>query len=137
MNPRLFVLFLIVPCLVLSCTSISAAKYEIENLHPRPSNISVSDEDGATIFKVESEFGIGRAKVILLKGQWPSSSKVRLYLKGLEGMSISTPDREFQRHELSIEKYEVDGLIYFDVILPEVISASTQEIQVHWIDFYR
>jgi hypothetical protein len=44
-------------------------------------------DDGGTIYSVRSPSGIGNATIH--QGSWPDWSSLRLYLRGLEGLSIS------------------------------------------------
>jgi len=80
------------------------AEFEIDGL-AAGDRIDVRRAPGAVVLDVHSRRGMGRATVRPLSGGWPDTVRLRLYLRGLEGLevsngavtllgSISTPDLE-------------------------------------------
>jgi hypothetical protein len=112
-------------------------KFKITYLHQQPAKVTITQTKSDTIFEVKSKFGIGRAKVELLKGSWPNKSILRLYLKGLEGIIISGSDQKLERSDLAISRKESKGVVYFDILLPQSLFEATEEIEFSWVDFYR
>jgi len=112
-------------------------KFKIKYLHHQPAKVTIIQTRSETIFEVKSKFGIGKAKVELLEGSWPSRSILRLYLKGLEGISISGSDQKFERSDLAISRKKSKGVVYFEILLPPSLFEASEEIQFSWVDFYR
>lgn len=99
----IFLIFL----LCIACTSEVAEKAKFKTIYPhaQTGSIDIIQTDLGVIFEVRNEFGIGNGEIHLLEGSWPENSTIRLYLKGLEGLSVSSPNRKISKHELDIRKY--------------------------------
>lgn len=130
----MLILFLCTAC---TGTVLGKAKFETEYLHLMPGSINVIQREASVVFEVRNETGIGRANINRLEGQWPTRAIVRLYLKGLEGFSASSTSLKLEKHELSIEDFNSNGLHYYEVELPASLLAENKSIHISWIDFYR
>ena len=135
---RSCVLFLI-SLLCIACTNETAinANFKTIYLHPQAGSIEVIQNDLGVIFEVRNKFGIGNGEIHLLEGSWPTNSTVRLYLKGLEGLSISSPNKKISKHELKIKKHNKNGESYFEFELPILLLANPKVVKLSWVDFYR
>jgi len=132
------VLFLIF-FLCIACTNEvpKTAKFKTVYLHAQTGSIEVIQNDLGVIFEVRNKFGIGNGEIHLLQGSWPTNSTIRLYLKGLEGLSISSPNKKISKHELKIKKHNKNGESYFEFELPNLFLADTKVVKLSWVDFYR
>lgn len=128
--------------ILLLCVSFSSVQdkdptFKTEYLHPKPGKVTIIQTAAETIFEIDNDFGIGKAKVMLVKGSWPSKCTLRLNLKGLEGITVTGSGQKFSKSKLAIIKNKANGSVYFDVRLPRSLFKSTKEIQFAWVDFYR
>jgi hypothetical protein len=120
--------------------------------------IKVSQRDGATIFDVRDQFGIGKGTIQLASGTWPEKVLVRLHLTGLEGFGLTIGKKVLARSDLKIRMLDPKGkplpgryLLkstgpnaskriagYYEVQVPPLLlTAATKEIKLSWVDFYR
>ena len=120
--------------------------------------IKVSQRDGATIFDVRDQFGIGGGTVQLVSEKWPEKVLVRLHLAGLEGFSLTIGKKVLTRSDLKVRMLDPKGkplpgryLLkstgpnaskriagYYEVELPAMLlTAAVKEIKLSWVDFYR
>lgn len=131
----LFFIFL----LCSACTNEIAgkAKFKTVYLHAQTGSIEVIQNDLGVIFEVRNKFGIGNGEIHLLEGTWPDGSTVRLYLKGLEGLSISSPNNTLSKYELDVKQFKNNGDSYFEFELPSSLLTNTKIIKLSWVDFYR
>lgn len=122
-----------------ACTSEIAekAKFKTVYLHAQTGSIEIFQGDLGVIFEVKNKFGIGNGEIHLLDGSWPDSSTVRLYLKGLEGLSISSPNKSLSKSDLEIKQYHNHGESYFEFEIPMSLLTNTKIIKLSWVDFYR
>jgi hypothetical protein len=132
---HLFVLLIF--CISCSTSGGNEPVFKTEYLHSQPGKITIVKTNTHTIFQIQNEFGIGKAKINLVEGSWPNNSILRLYLKGLEGISIMGSGQEFDKSSLVINRHGNSGQEYFDVILPESLFSTGRELQIDWVDFYR
>ena len=128
--------------LLIFCISCNISRehepvFKTEYLHSQPGKITIVKTNTHTIFQIQNEFGIGKAKIKLVEGSWPNNSILRLYLKELEGISIMGSGQEFDKSNLVINKHSNSGQKYFDVVLPESLFTTGRELQINWVDFYR
>lgn len=131
-----------IPVLLLFCLGCANKNdtrplFKTHYLHSMPGEILISTKNDVTIFEVSSEFGIGNAIIEIVKGEWPPRSIIRLYLQGLEGFYVSNSKRRFEKFDLVIQKYDVNGRSFFDVLLPESLLLNESKIKFSWVDFYR
>lgn len=89
------------------------------------------------IFDITSDRGIGRGNIELAKGQWPPKVVLHLHLKGLEGLNISSSNRNVERHELNATKHKSNSTDYYEVIVPDELLSGTTKLDLEWVDFYR
>jgi hypothetical protein len=113
------------------------AKFKTVYLHAQTGSIEIIQNDLGVIFEVRNKFGIGNGEIHLLEGSWPNNSMVRLYLKGLEGLSISNPNKNLSKSDLEIKQYKNNGDSYFEFEIPISLLTSTKVVKLSWIDFYR
>ena len=120
--------------------------------------IKVSQRDGATIFDVRDQFGIGKGTIQLASGTWPEKVLVRLHLAGLEGFGLTIGKKVLARSDLKVRMLDAKGkplpgryLLkptgrnsskriagYYEVQVPRLLlTAATKEIKLSWVDFYR
>lgn len=111
--------------------------YKTEYLHSQPGDITIIKTDSQTIFGIHNEFGIGKAKIILIEGSWPSHAILRLHLKGLEGVSIYGSGKKYDKFNLIINHKNIMGQNYFDITLPSSLFTSGKVLHFSWVDFYR
>jgi len=125
--------------LCIACTNEvpEKTKFKAVYLHAQAGSIEVNQNDLGVIFEVRNKFGIGNGEIHLLEGSWPANSTVRLYLKGLEGLSISSPNKKISKHELKIKKHNKNGESYFEFELPILLLANPKVVKLSWVDFYR
>ena len=124
-------------CAACTGTVLGETKFATEYLHRMPGSINVIQLEASVVFEIRNETGIGKGNINRLEGQWPERAIVRLYLKGLEGFSASSTDLKLEKHELSIEEFNSNGLHYYGVELPASLLAENESIHINWIDFYR
>lgn len=122
-----------------------------------------STAEWAALFEVRSETGIGKGKVALAAGDWPSPITLRLYLGGLEELRVAAGDSTVQLSVSSGPGQQVrqslessgatgqqltptspywlsltSGEGYYDVQLPSaLIAPGVEAFDLNWIDFYR
>ena len=132
-----YLLILLIFCI--SCNTSEKVKpvFKTEYLHSQPGEITIVKTDTQTIFQISNQFGIGKAKVTLVEGSWPSNSVLRLYLNQLEGISIKGSGKKFGKSNLVIQKISKSGTKYFDVALPKSLFSRGKEVEFSWVDFYR
>jgi hypothetical protein len=95
-------------------------------------SIEVSGSGSDVLFSVRSEFGIGRATIRPLDGDWPTKVAFQFELKGLESFQ-ATGQQVFRREHR--DDHRSGG---YRVELPHgVTGALDQPIEVSWVDFYR
>ncbi|WP_145287734.1 hypothetical protein [Pirellulimonas nuda] len=110
---------------------------QTQNLHSRPSTLRVVDGTDGAVVEVRSDFGIGRAALQRTGPEWPAKVTVRLYLKALEGFSVSGGGETLDKESLAIDRNEADGQPCFDVRVPRSVLDAGPRIEVQWVDFYR
>lgn len=122
-----------------ACTNeiTEKAKFKTVYLHAQTGSIEVIQNDIDVIFEVRNKFGIGHGEIHLLEGLWPNNSVVRLYLKGLEGLSISSPNKILSKYELDVKQFKNNGDLYFEFEIPNSLLSNTKIIKLSWVDFYR
>ena len=130
-------LVLLILCISCNASAGDEPVFKTEYLHSQPGKVTIVKTNAHTIFQIQSEFGIGKGKIKLVEGAWPSNSILRLYLKGLEGISIIGSGQKLEKPNLVINKYCQSGQKYFDVILPKSLFSTGKELQFSWVDFYR
>ena len=124
---------------LISCTisKVDEPIFKTENLHSQPNKITILRTASETVFEIKSEFGIGKAKVELVKGTWPQKVVIRLFLKGLEGFTLSGSNLVLEKSDLIITRKELNGSTCFEVVLPPKLLKTSNQINLNWIDFYR
>jgi len=130
-----FVIFLF--CVACTNEVPEKNKFKAVYFHSQAGKIEIIQNDVGVIFEVRNKFGIGNGEIELLEGSWPDSSTVRLYLRGLEGMSISTPNITLSKPDLDIKQFNNDGDSYFEFEIPMSLLTNTKIIKLSWVDFYR
>lgn len=125
-------------CLVLltACQSSSVSeqsRFEITNTHSQDNRIAVVETTAYTRFDVYSDFGIGSSDIRLLAGEWPDDVRLRLYLAGLEGLSLSSHGMTWDESHLPITRSNDER--FYQVQLPAKKLGDVLRIQ--WVDFYR
>jgi hypothetical protein len=131
-----------------------APKYEIKAMR---GEIAVAD--AGRRLEVTSEFGIGRAMIRLVEGQWPAKLTFLLKLKELEGVTLRNDRLELRtnRRAEQVEIREKEGEAWKDAgiqkepritirgdagkIEVEVPAAllrpDVRQIEIEWVDYYR
>lgn len=125
-------------------------EYRKTGPHGLPNRIHPIFGKSQTILEIRSGFGIGSGKVRLNSGEWPASLVVRLYLKGLEGLTLSNGTQLYKREDLRVLLFDLEGkpikkgryLLekkgYFEAVVPrELLGAGFKELEISWVDFYR
>lgn len=125
------------------------AKFETSVLQGKGNKVEVVATGDHGLITISGSPGIGRASVSLISGQWPEKTYIRFYLKGLEGLNVSSSSQTLDRSQLSVrafdmqgnaieDKYLLDEKGYFEVQLPiSFFSERAEPIEIQWIDFYR
>ena len=101
---------------------------------PNGGEIVVETEPTAVLVHIRSAFGIGAGQLELTAGDWPPTMTVRLYLKGLEGIRVSSGD---QRLEPSSRHDRSEDTDYFELSYDLARHNPSTPITIHWVDFYR
>jgi len=122
-----------------ACTNevTEKAKFKTAYRHSQAGSIEVIQNDFGVIFEVRNPSGIGRGEIELLEGIWPDNSRVRLYLKGLEGLSVSSLNKTLSKSELEITKHTKNNESYFEFKLPISLLSNPTVLKLSWVDFYR
>ncbi len=134
-------------------TETSKFKIEYPNGQDRPhglkDHVSVQRNKDKTVITISSEFGIGTVKLFLNEGSWPEKIVTHLYLKGLEGFSVTNGEITFERHEVTIKAFDKNSNLlnqkqclkqvrFYEVVLPSsLFDKETENITISWVDFYR
>ena len=125
------------------------AEFETSVLQGKDSKVEAVTNGDTCLVTVSGSEGIGRASVRLISGQWTEKTTIRLYLKGLEGLNVSTSRQALDKSQLSVNAFDMHGNAiadkyllneqgYFEVQLPKgLFSDNTDAIEIQWIDFYR
>lgn len=111
--------------------------------------ININTINNQFLIEISSQSGIGSGVIKLIQGRWSDVVIVRLYLKGLEGFTVTSEQFTIDETEMSISSYDKNGRLYdkkyllnergyYEVKLPnKLFTDRTTEITIHWIDFYR
>lgn len=154
---RVCLLFIAVTALATISSSCSredsAPKYEIQAEKEGgkdPSGVlTVEVAQNRSFFDVSSESGIGAATIKLVAGVWSDSLVFRLHLKGLEGFTITSGEKSLTLEDMQMKVFREDGTVFegkyllnekgfYEVILPKgSFAEGSDEIEIHWVDFYR
>ncbi len=111
--------------------------FSTECRNDRKNHISIRATQDQVTFHIESERGIGKGSIKLVTGQWPARVILKLHLKDLEGLDISTGSNKIERHELKATKHESDTASFFEVELPNEFLIGANQFELQWVDFYR
>ena len=125
-------------------------EYRKTGPHGLPNRIHPIFGKSQTILEIRSGFGIGSGKVRLNRGGWPANIVVRLYLKGLEGLTLSNGTKSYKREDLKVLLFDLEGkpikkgryLLekkgYYEAVVPrELLGPRLKELEISWVDFYR
>lgn len=125
-------------------------EYRKTGPHGLPNRIHPIFGKSKTILEIRSGFGIGSGKVRLNRGEWPATLVVRLYLKGLEGLTLSSETQSYKREDLKVLLFDLEGkpikkggyLLekkgYYEVVVPcDLLGPRFNELKINWVDFYR
>ena len=109
-------------------------RFEIELTGPRKEvdRIVITRNRGMILFEVSSEFGIGRATLRPLEGNWPESIGFQMNLRGLESFVVNgeTIYRTERKDDGAKGGYRIE--------LPAgVTGSSDRPIEIEWVDFFR
>lgn len=134
-----YLAFLLFLCLSCKPSEENLPKFRVESLHKagRPVSVSILSLKNRTIFEVRSSLGIGRSKVKLLEGAWPERVVLKLYLSGLEGLTVSGSRLTFKKEDLVVTRGKLKNHHYYDVVLPQKLLKGSKEVFFSWVDFYR
>jgi hypothetical protein len=111
--------------------------------------IHISTVNNESMIEISSQSGIGSGVIRLIQGDWPDMVTARLYLKGLEGLTVSSEQIIIDKSALSVSAYDKNGRLYekkyllnekgyYEVKLPnKLFTDGAKEISLHWVDFYR
>ena len=120
-----------------------------KSLHGLVNEIHISTNKNESLIEISSQSGIGRGVIKLIQGGWPEEIIARLYLKGLEGFTVSSEQITIDKSVMSVSAYDKNSRLYekkyllnekgyYEVKLPNrLFTDGTKEISLHWIDFYR
>ena len=152
---RYSLFILIILCSGCIKETITPAIFEVyypqgqKSSHGLMNEIHVSTVNNESLIEISSQSGIGRGVIKLIQGDWPEEIIVRLYLKGLEGFTVSSEQFTVDRSEMSVSAYDKNGRLYdkkyllnergyYEIKLPNrLFTDRTTEITIHWVDFYR
>lgn len=152
---RYSLFILIILCSGCFKETITPAIFEVyypqgqKSSHGLMNEIHVSTDNNQSLIEISSQSGIGRGVIRLIQGRWSDVVIVRLYLKGLEGFTVSNEQFTVDRSEVSVSAYDKNGHLhgkkyllnergYYEVKLPNrLFTDRTTEIIIHWVDFYR
>ncbi len=117
-----------------------------------PYQVNIQQYDQTLVLDIHNP-GIGT--IILKRKQkaWPDKLLIRLYVGGLEGISISQGNKTWKGQDLSIQAYDINGekypqlqrprhlLVemkgYFQIDLSATeLDPNNPEIKIHWVNFY-
>ena len=145
--------------LVESGVADESTKFEVTISKKKWSNdrkIEVNQNSGKVVFNVYDKFGIGKADLEIIEGNWPKKVIIRCHFSGLEGFKLRILDKVYQKDELKIracnekgesikEKYllhyengkskKIPG--YYEIEISKKIPVECKKIRIDWIDFYR
>ncbi len=117
--------------------------------HGLENKLDIITTKKSSIIEVSSQSGIGSAVIKLVQGHWPETINVQLYLKGLEGFTVSNGHRTIEKHSMPVTVYDKNGHLYenkylmsergyYEVSIPHSLFIDgINEIIIHWVDFYR
>ena len=125
-------------------------EYRKTGPHGLPNRIHPIFGKSQTILEIRSGFGIGSGKARLNRGEWPATLVVRLYLKGLEGLTLSNGTQSYKREDLKVLLFDLEGkpmtkgryLLekkgYYEAVVPrELLGPRFKELEISWVDFSR
>ena len=122
---------------------------KITHLQHKTDKLELSVNRDVAVLEVSSESGIGTGVVERVQGRWPDRLIVRLYLRGLEGFSVSNGTVRFEKSDLSVkvfdeygkpltQKYLLHENGYYEVQVPaSIMVTDISSIEFQWVDFYR
>ena len=64
--------------------------------------VEVNQNSGKVVFNVYDKFGIGKADLEVIAGNWPKKVMIRCHFSGLEGFKLRILDKVYQKDELKI-----------------------------------
>ena len=134
-------------------------KFEVTISKKKESNhrkIEVTQNTGKVVFNVYDKFGIGKADLEIIAGNWPKKVMIRCHFSGLEGFKLRILDKVYQKDELKIracnekgESIKEEYLLryengnskkipgYYEIEISKKIPVKCKKIRIDWIDFYR
>ena len=126
------------PLLVRSLKRLDAEATPFEIVCQRDEDkIVAGKEDFGQVLTVTSPRGIGRATITLRRDQWPNPLKLRLQLKGLEGLTVDTGKGEAlttSHRQTDVRKTDAG----FEFVVPrDRLGEDVKAIKVQWVEFYR
>ncbi len=91
--------------------------------------IEVTSSDAATTVSVRSPFGIGSAVLSRVDDHWPKRMILRLHLKGLEGLKLSSDNVE-----LVAEVSPIDNKRYLHIAEGRQAATKLEECEIRALD---
>jgi hypothetical protein len=88
---RALALFLVLALAACNAVLPTAPTFEVEVTKPEDS-VTVTQENGAVVFEIESASGIGSARITRTAGTMPQEMVFRLHLRGLEHFQFAFDD---------------------------------------------
>lgn len=136
-----------------------STKFEVTISKKKGSNdrkVEVNQNSGKVVFNVYDKFGIGKADLEVIAGNWPKKVMIRCHFSGLEGFKLRILDKVYQKDELKIracnekgESIKEEYLLryengkskkipgYYEIEISKKIPAKCKKIRIDWVDFYR
>lgn len=85
--------------------------------------------NGVTYLTIPPLTDIGRARIFLLKGEWPSQLRLRTRIPSLEGFGSESPNSDAARTRVG-EFLEIE-------VPKEWYEENPDFIQIYWVDYFR
>ncbi len=119
----------------IGCNSIATRTISIKS-HTQSAKISISYNHVDCLVEVKDEFGIGRMNVSRIHQEWPEKLIIRLYLKGLEGLSVRNAKFKLEKSNLTVIHEPLKS--YYELQLPKsILTDDCENLEIQWVDFYR
>ena len=80
--------------------------------HGLVNEIHISTNENESLIEISSQSGIGSGIIKLIQGDWPEVVTARLYLKSLEGFTVSSEQITIDKSALSVSAYDKNGRLY-------------------------
>jgi len=145
-----FFIFLIIFCPGCIKETITPPIFEVyypqglKTSHGLMNEIHISIVNNESLIEISSQSGIGHGVIKLIQGDWPEMVTVRLYLKGLEGFTVSSEQITIDKSIMPVSAFDNNGRLYekkyllnkrgyYEVKLPDkLFTIGIKKISVCW-----